>query len=84
VSTTGSTMRMVRTVGVVLLILGLVALAVGIVYFVVPAHSLPSFMGRTHSPSAHRSKRGTASVVVAVLLLIGAAVAFARSRAYTR
>ena len=83
-STTGSTIRMVRTVGVVLLIVGLVALAVGIVYFVVPAHSLPSFMGRTHSASAHRSKRGIAGVAVGVLLLIGAVIAFARSRAYAR
>ena len=56
-STTGLSSTTLRTIGVVLLIVGLIALVIGIIYLVVPAHSLPSFMGRVHTVSGHRSKR---------------------------
>jgi hypothetical protein len=73
-----------RTIGIVVLIVGLAALAVGIVYLVVPAHSLPSFMGRLRTLSGHRSKRGVAALVIGGLLLIGSIIVLVRSRAYAR
>jgi len=80
VSSTGLSSTTLRTIGVVLLLIGIVALVLGIVYLVVPAHSLPSFMGRTHTGSGHRSKRGIAGLVAGGLLVIGGAIALARSR----
>ena len=68
----------------VLLIVGLIALVIGIVYLVVPAHSLPSFMGRVHTVSGHRSKRAIASLSAGGLLVVGAVIALVRSRAYAR
>ena len=42
--------------------LGLLALVAAIIYFTVPAHSLPSFLGPLHGPNvannAHRKRRG--------------------------
>jgi len=68
----------------VLLVVGLIAVVIGIIYLAVPAHSLPSFMGRVHTVSGHRSKRAIASLVVGGLLVAGAVIAFVRSRAYAR
>jgi hypothetical protein len=81
-STTGLSSTTLRTIGVVLLIVGLIALVIGIIYLVVPAHSLPSFMGRVHTVSGHRSKRAIASLVAGGLLVVGAVIALVRSRAY--
>ena len=55
-----------------LVLIGLVALAVGVVYFVVKAGTLPSFIpGHKTGSSAHHDKRGLIAVVVgAVVLLI--------------
>jgi len=80
VSTTGLSSTALRTIGVVLLVVGLIALVVGFVYVVVPAHSLPSFMGRVHTVSGHRSKRAIASLVAGGLLVVGSVVALVRSR----
>ncbi len=61
-----------RGLAVVIVIIGLVALAVGIVYYVVPAHSLPSFLGTITHSDAHRTKRGLYAVVGgAIITLIG-------------
>ena len=60
---------------VVLVVLGLLAAAVAIVYFVVPAHSLPSFIpGHVAHETGHRTKRGTAAAIVAAVLLVAAVV----------
>ena len=49
VSTAGLSSTTLRTIGLVLLVVGLIALVLGIIYLAVPAHSLPSFMGRTRT-----------------------------------
>lgn len=63
-----------RGLAVIVGIVGLLALAVGIVYFVVPAHSLPSFMGTIAHSNGHRAKRGVGAVVVGAVLVVVAVV----------
>jgi hypothetical protein len=55
----------------VLVVLGILALIAGILYLTVDAKSLPSILGKLHGYAGHRSKRGIAAVVVAVVLLAG-------------
>jgi succinate dehydrogenase/fumarate reductase cytochrome b subunit len=58
-----------------LVIVGLVLIAVGIVYFVVKAGSLPSFFpGHLTGSTAHRSKHGLVAVVVGAVVLVLAAI----------
>ena len=66
-------------IAVVLVVLAVLAIVAGIIYFVEPAHSLPSIMGKiTHPPAslsradANRSLRGAGALVVAVVLLVAA------------
>jgi ABC-type Co2+ transport system permease subunit len=66
-----------KTIAVAILaIIGILAIAAGILYFVEPAKSLPSILGTiTHPASraaAHRSLRGAVALVVGVVLLVGA------------
>jgi hypothetical protein len=74
------TSRGLRTLGWVLLIVGLAAVVAGIVYFAVPADKLPSFMGRIAGSTAHHRKRAIAALAVGFVLWIGAAIAFWRAR----
>lgn len=62
-----------RPLGVLLVIIGALALAAGIIYFVEPAKSLPSFIpGHIAGSGVHHDKRGVAGVVVgAVVFIIG-------------
>ena len=83
-SATGLSSTTLRTIGWVLLVVGLIAVVLGIIYLAVPAHSLPSFMGRLHTVSGHRSKRALAALVVGGLLVVGSVIALVRSRAYAR
>ncbi len=69
-----------RALFVVLLIVGIAALAVGVIYFTVPVGRLPSFMGRIAQGTGHRSKRATAGVALGILLLAGSLAAFLRAR----
>ncbi len=64
-----------------MLILGLLALAAGIVYAAVPTEKLPAFMGQIAHLKGHRSRRAVAGLVGGAGLLIGATIAFARSAA---
>jgi hypothetical protein len=69
---------MSRLVRIVLVVLGIVALVVGIIYVVEPVHSLPSFFpGHTSSGKGdgHRDIRGYAAIGVGVILVIIAVVA---------
>jgi hypothetical protein len=59
-----------------LALLGLVALAGAITYFTVPAHSLPSFLGTLHPGKAHRTHRGAAALVIAIVLWVVAVVIY--------
>jgi hypothetical protein len=57
-----------RIVAAVLFVLGAIALVVSILYFALPAHSLPSFLpGRVAGITGHRNRRGAGSLVLAVL-----------------
>jgi hypothetical protein len=51
--------------------IGGLILAAGIVYFTVPAHALPSFLGTIRASNGHRVHRGdVATAIGAVLILI--------------
>jgi hypothetical protein len=61
-----------RTIAVIVLVIGLVALAVGVIYLTVEAKSLPSILGQLHGYTGHRSRRGTAAIIVGgVLTVVG-------------
>jgi hypothetical protein len=62
-------------------IVGLVLIAVGIIYFVVKAGSLPSFFpGHVTGSTAHRSKHGLVAVIVGAVVLMLAAIGGALGR----
>jgi hypothetical protein len=62
-------------------LIGVIALVVGIIYMTVEAKSLPSILGTLHGFSGHRTKRGIAALVVGgVLILAGGGVALYRPR----
>jgi hypothetical protein len=69
-----------KVLGRAALILGALALVAGVVYLTVPAHSLPSVMGRLPKVSAHRSKRGLVSVIAGAILVAGGGLALFRFR----
>jgi len=64
---------------IVLVIIAVLAIVAGIIYFIEPAHSLPSILGTiTHPPASltransTRSLRGAGCMVVAVICLVAA------------
>lgn len=60
---------------VVLGVLGALAFIAAIIYYTVPAHSLPSFMGTLHiHTQAKRVKRGEACIIAGVVLWVIAIV----------
>lgn len=61
-----------RAIQVILIILGLAALAVGFIYLSVAADKLPTFMGRIAHGTTHRFKRGYAGVIVGAVFLLTA------------
>jgi hypothetical protein len=69
---------MSRLVRIVLVVLGIAAVVVGIIYLVEPVHSLPSFFpGHTSSGKGqrHHHTRGYIAIGVGVILVIIAVVA---------
>jgi len=65
----------------VLGVVGLLALIVAIIYFTVPAHSLPSILGTLHiRTQAHRKRRGEAAIAAAVVLWVVAGIVYAVDR----
>lgn len=65
----------------VLIVIGIIALAVGIIYLTVEAHSLPSVLGTVHGYTGHRTKRGIAALIVGgLLVLVGGGIALYRPR----
>ena len=65
-------MKYQRTLtAVVVILIGLAALAVGVIYLTVEAKSLPSIMGQLHGVTGHRSTRGITAAIVGVVLLAG-------------
>jgi len=60
-----------RLLATVVIIIGLIAVVVGIIYYTVEAKSLPSFLGQLHGYTGHRTKRGLVAVIIGVILLAG-------------
>jgi NADH:ubiquinone oxidoreductase subunit 5 (subunit L)/multisubunit Na+/H+ antiporter MnhA subunit len=69
---------------VVLIVLGLLAVAAGIIYLIEPVHSLPSFFpGHAAHGQIHHHTRGYIAIAVgAVLLIIALVSRRSRRRAY--
>lgn len=60
-----------RLVVIALIVLGILALAGGLMFVTVPAHSLPSFVpGHIAGSHAHHDKRGIAGIVLGVAFLV--------------
>jgi hypothetical protein len=60
---------------IVLLVLGILAVIVGVIYLVEPIHSLPSFIpGHALHGRGHHHIRGYTAIAVGVILLILAAM----------
>ncbi|HUY23418.1 MAG TPA: hypothetical protein VMV22_13860 [Acidimicrobiales bacterium] len=78
-------MTPLKWLAAVLGVLGLIALVVGIIYFSVPAHSLPSFLGPLQRVKAHRKRRGEAAIAGAVVLwVIGGILFYVDKRSSTK
>jgi NADH:ubiquinone oxidoreductase subunit 5 (subunit L)/multisubunit Na+/H+ antiporter MnhA subunit len=75
---------MSRLISIVLVVLGILAVIVGIVYLVEPVHSLPSFFpGYAAHGQGHHHIRGYVAIGVGIILLIiGVAAGRSRRRAY--
>lgn len=78
------TKSQLNLIATVVVVLGILALAAGVIYLAVDAKSLPSFMGQLHTYSGHRSRRGIAALIVgAVLLLAGGGMLLYKPRPAT-
>lgn len=65
---------------IVLAIIGVLAAIVAIEYFVVPIHSLPSFIPGRHATAGHYRKRGGVAALIAVVAFVAAGLLAARIR----
>jgi hypothetical protein len=75
-------MSMQRILAGVVIVVGIVAVVVGVIYFTVEAKSLPSVLGQLHGFTGHRTKRGVGALIVgAVLIVLGGGLALYRPRA---
>ena len=71
-----------RLVAALLGLIGVVLIVIGIVYYTVPADSLPSILGRLHHITKHRTHRAETSVAAGVIcVILGAISARAARRA---
>ena len=73
---------MPRVLAIILLIVGIAAIAAGVLYLTQPAHSLPTFFpGYAAHVVGKHSKRGYAGIALgAVLVIIALAVALSGPR----
>ena len=62
-----------RTLAIVLVVVGILLIAIGLVYFTTAADKLPAFLGHVSHATAHRTKRGMAAFVLGVASLGGGA-----------
>jgi len=74
---------MSRLVTVVLVVLGILAVVVGVIYLVEPIHSLPSFFpGHAPRGQGYHHIRGYIAIAVGIILLILAWIAGRFRRRY--
>ena len=69
--------------GIVIALLGILAIIVGVIYLTVNAGSLPSFLGTVHGKghSGHRTTRGGVALGVGIVLfIIGTVIALIQGR----
>ena len=67
--------------GAALVALGVLALALGVVYLTVPAGKLPTFLpGHVAGATLHRPRRGIAGLLVGGILFVLGAVTLLRGR----
>lgn len=59
-----------RLLALVVVVIGALAIAAGVIYLTVQAKSLPSFMGPVHGFVGHRSRRGIAALIVGGVLIV--------------
>jgi uncharacterized membrane protein HdeD (DUF308 family) len=69
-------MTPIKWLAALLGVLGLLALVAAILFFTLPAHSLPSFLGPLPRVTAHRKRRGEAAIAIAVVLWVIAGIIF--------
>ena len=69
-----------RVIGFTLLVIGILALVVGLIYLTIPAHSLPSVLGRLPHQAGHRSRRGYGGLFVGVVFTVAGGILVARTR----
>jgi len=65
---------------IILVIIGVLAAFVAIEYFVVPIHSLPSYIPGYRPVRGHYHKRGAIAALIAVVAFVGAALLAVRFR----
>lgn len=64
-----------RFLVIILVVLGVLAVAAGIIYYAEPAKSLPAFFpGHNVHLNGHRTTRGLAGIIVGAVLLIIAVI----------
>ena len=70
-----------HTLAIVLVVVGVILIAIGVVYFTVSADKLPAILGQVplRHHALHRTKRGIAALVLGVVSLGGAWFAHART-----
>ena len=74
-----------RWLAVLLMIVGVVLLAIAVLYFALPAQALPGFLGHIPGADVHRVKRGAVSLVLGVAcLFVGMLIARRRARPASR
>ena len=62
-----------RLIALAALAAGIVLIVIAIIWFALPAKSLPGFMGHIDGATVHRTKRGAAALVVGLVALAFAA-----------
>ena len=58
-----------RTLAIVLVVVGVMLVALALVYFTTAADKLPAILGHVAHATVHRTKRGIAALVVGVVSL---------------
>lgn len=67
-------------VGAILAIVGILAIAVAVIYVAVPIHSLPGFIPGKHPVNGHYHKRAAIAGAIGIVLLAISGVIVFRSR----